>query len=171
MIAITAGAALLLALAAPTTETAPTPAPDALASLAPLEGRLEGEGWMRRGPGEPQRFRGKEIVERRLDGKLLTVEGIHRSGEPEHVVHHAFAIIAPKADRLRFLSFLADGRSGDYDAELKDGTFVWGFENSEQGRVRFSISIKQDQWHEVGEASRDGAHWFQFFEMTLHRSQ
>jgi hypothetical protein len=35
-----------------------------------------------------------------------------------------------------------------------------------------SFTIKRtdkDEWHEMGETSRDGKSWHQFFEMVLHR--
>ena len=166
--------ALTVAGADTTLQSASSPPPlDAMASLAILEGRWEGEGWMRQGPGEPRRFHGKETVERRLDGRLIIVEGVHSGGSPEHVVHHAFAVIShnPSTGRFRFQSFLADGRSGDYEGELKDGAFVWGFDQPQQGRMRFSIHVRDNQWHEIGESSRDGITWTQFFEMTLSKSK
>jgi hypothetical protein len=171
---ICGGALLSLALAAiEPSQSPPKPSPptEAMAALSALEGRWAGEGWMRQGPGEPQSFRGQETVEKRLAGQLLTIEGIHRAGQPEHVVHHAFAVISYNAStgRFRFLSFLADGRAGDYEGQLKDGAFVWGFENPQQGQVRFTIRVSNEEWHEIGEATRDGLQWSQFFEMKLRR--
>lgn len=138
--------------------------------LSFFEGHWEGEGWMRQGPGEPQHFRGTETVESRLDGRVLVVEGVHRDAESDAVVHHAFATIFHDASNnvYRFRSHLADGRSGDYEATLEGGVFVWGFQAG-PGRIRYTIRVEGDAWKEVGFFSMDGENWNPIFEMNLRR--
>lgn len=159
-----------------TARAAPPAAPSkdaglaAMKSLSFLVGRWEGDGWVKQGPGEPQRFHGVETVQAKLDGRLLVIEGVHRGGTPEHVVHEAFALVsAQPGGGYRFQSFLADGRATDARAELAaDGTFVWTLELP-QVRVRYTIRVTGDTWSEVGESSRDGKTWAQMFEMKLTR--
>ena len=48
--------------------------------------------------GQRRTFKGTEVVQRRLDGLLLTIEGLHRgqvgdTGQ-EVVVHNAFALVS-----------------------------------------------------------------------------
>ena len=146
---------------------------DAMKAVSFLAGRWEGEGWMRQGPGDPQSFRSLELIESRLDGRVLIVEGIHHGGDPEEIVHHALATISydPEAALYRFRSHLASGESGDYQqAQLEDDAFVWGFEVPGRGRVRYTIRVEDDLWREVGEFSPDGERWNQFFEMNLRRT-
>ncbi len=162
-----------LALGTASAETAPPdPGVEAMRAVGFLQGHWQGEGSVRRGPGEPVRFKSKETVEARLDGRILTVEGRHHDvASPERVVHHAFAVISydAAAGRYHFRSYLADGHDGDYPAELKDGAFVWSMEHPQAGHIRYAIRVKDGRWSETGESSRDGVSWSPFFEMTLAR--
>lgn len=143
----------------------------AMAALPELEGRWKGEGWIRRGPGEPHAFSSEEIVGSRLDGQILLVEGIHRSqDDPSRQVFHAFAVLSydPEDDTYRFRTHTAEGRGGDFQGRVEDGAFVWGHEGP-QRQIRYTLRIEGDTWHEVGEVSSDGETWNQFFEMTVER--
>ena len=134
---------LLVALSAPASHPAESQEPEAgetssaeevrqaMAALPDFEGRWKGEGWIRRGPQEPHPFLSEEIVETRLDGQILLIEGIHHSKEdPSRKVLHAFAVLSydPEADRYRFRSHTAEGRGGDFKGRLEDGAFIWGHE-------------------------------------------
>ncbi|MBZ0110852.1 MAG: hypothetical protein K8J08_00180 [Thermoanaerobaculia bacterium] len=169
----------LLALALPSSVSAqdpPPPASDeglaAMQEIAFLIGEWHGSGWMRRGPAEPQPFESTETIEGRLDGRVLLVEGLHRSKETGEVVHSALAVISydPKKGEYRFRSYLADGRSGDYSAQLENGNFVWNMDVP-NGKIRYTIAVKDDGWNEKGEYSADGASWNHFFQMDLERVQ
>ena len=141
----------------------------AMRAIGFLEGSWEGEGWSRQGPGEPQPFRSTEVVESRLEGRVLIVEGRHYGLESGEVVHHALATISydSTTGRYSFRSHLASGRSGDFEADLIDGEFIWGMEIPSRGRIRYTIRIEDDRWHEVGEFSADGEQWHQTFQMDL----
>ena len=154
----------------------PTPSParlEAMRRLAFLEGTWKGEGWMQMGP-QRRTFRGTETVTRKLDGLALLVEGLHHGGPPgaERVVHQTLAVLAAQDDgTYSFHTWLATGSSGIHKGEWKDGAFLWTLENPMQGKVRFTIRLDaQGRWYEIGEASRDGASWTQFFEMTLAKA-
>lgn len=143
---------------------------EAMNAIAFLEGRWEGSGWMQRGPEERHTFTSTESVERRLDGRLLIVEGLHH-GPNDEVVHHAMAVISydDGEGTYRFRSYMAGGEANDCEGALSDGAFVWGM-RTERGRVRFTITVEDDAWHEVGHFSPDdGGSWLPFFEMTLER--
>lgn len=153
------------------------PDPAALAEMAKLNflvGNWEGEGWM--DMGTRNAFRSSEIIERKLGGMLLLIEGKHfarMSGQQtDTVVHHALAIISwdPQAKLYRFRSNLANGRSGDYTGIFNDGAFIWHM-TQPQGQMRYTIRLNDEgQWFEIGERSTDGATWTKFFEMTLTKS-
>lgn len=150
---------------------APDPGLGAMKAVAMLEGRWEGGGSMRQGPGEPDRFVGEETVESRLDGRVLLIEGKHWTPDRSRVVHHAFAVVSydPAKQGYRFSSHLANGRGGDFPGRMEDGAFIWEMDTP-GGRIRYTIRIDGDRWHEVGHIERQGQ-WSQFFEMELRRKR
>lgn len=145
------------------------PGREAMKAVSVMAGTWEGGGWMRRGPGEPDRFVGEETVESRLDGRVLLVEGKHWTPDRSRVVHHAFAMLSydPARKGYRFSTHLANGRGGDFPGRMEDGALIWEMD-SPGGRVRYTIRIEGDRWHEVGHIERQGQ-WSQFFEMELRR--
>src|SRR5262249_48103511 len=69
---------------------------EAMKKLDFLVGQWKGEGWMEFAPGQRRTFKGAEVVQRKLDGLLVSMDGEHRGqvggkGE-EVVVHSAFAL-------------------------------------------------------------------------------
>lgn len=157
---------LLLAQAPPPV----APVPEAMLRVGPMAGRWAGEGWIRRGPGEPERFKGTETVESRLGGHVLVVEGRHLDPKDGRLVHHAFATITYDTAKAayRFRSHLANGLSGDHPAEWKEGAFIWSMELPRVGTMRYTIRIKDGLWDEIGEMQREGV-WNKFFEMRMKR--
>ena len=147
---------------------------DAMKKLDFLVGDWKGEGWMEFAPGQRRTFKGTEVVQSKLDGLLLTIEGLHRgqvSGKAEEVtVHNAFTVVSydDKAKRYRFQAYTARGNYEDAEAKVADGQLVWRMKVPQFGEVRYTI--KRDdkaRWFEVGEVSQDGKEWRKFFEMTL----
>lgn len=147
------------------------PGSAAMAAVSFLVGNWEGSGWMRRGPGEPQRFQSLEIVESRLGGAILTIEGRHWDSDPNVFVHHAFAVLSPNAaaDGYDFRSYLADGRGGMFQGRVAAGDFIWEMSPPDGSKIRYTIHVEGTKWHEIGEMSRDGKTWMQFFQMDLER--
>lgn len=160
---------LLLSIFAATSAPAVDPALTAMQQLPVLDGRWEGEGWIRMGPGEPTKFVGEEFVERRLDGHVMVIEGRHLLPDRSQVVHHALAFVTwdATAKQYRFRSHVAGRGSGDHKGYMENGAFVWENESA-SGLVRFRITVKDDTWHEVGHVQR-GDKWYPMFEMTLKR--
>jgi hypothetical protein len=156
--------------------TAPAAQREAMKKLDFLVGRWKGEGWMEFAPGQRRTFKGTEVVERKLDGLLLAIEGLHRgqvgAKKEEVVVHHAFALVSydAKAKRYRFQAFTSRGNYEDAEAKVSKGRLVWGMKVPKFGEVRYTI--KRDdkgRWFEVGEVAPEGKKWRTFFEMTLKR--
>ena len=156
--------------------TAPAAQRDAMKKLDFLLGQWEGEGWMEFAPGQRRTFKGTEVVQSKLDGLLLAVEGRHLGqlgGEgKEVVVHTAFGLVSydDKAKRYRFQAFTGRGNSEDTEAKVTEGQWVWGMKVPQFGDVRYTIKLdEKGRWFEVGEVSQDGKAWRKFFEMTLER--
>jgi hypothetical protein len=145
----------------------------AIGKLEFMVGRWTGEAWMQRGSERVQTTM-TETVERKLDGAVLQVEGrgvIPAAGGAEpRVVHHAFAVISfdARAGTYGLRSYLANGLFGDFDLTLIPGGVSWSREVP-GGRVRNTARIASDEWHEVGEFSRDGVTWTPIMEMRLRR--
>jgi hypothetical protein len=140
-------------------------------AVAGMVGTWTGEGWIRMGPGEPIPFDSKETVESRLGGEALVVEGEHHAKADGRLVHHALALLSHDAEAgvYRFRTQVAGRGPGDFEGRVEDGAFVWGGAMG-PGQMRYTIRIEGDAWSEVGEFSRDGETWNQFFEMNLKRT-
>jgi hypothetical protein len=148
----------------------PGPAIEAVKQVAFLEGNWTGEGWIQMGQGPREEFTQVETVELKVDGSILQIEGIgHTKGENPEKVHHALALIAfdPVGSTLIFSSFVAGRPRLDVVPEVTENGFTWGFSPPNGGQIRYSLTVENDTWHEVGEYSPDGQSWFQFFEMRL----
>jgi hypothetical protein len=151
----------------------PDPAPtlEAMKKAAFLAGDWQGSGWMQMGPAKEE-FTQTESVKTMLDGAILLVEGIGMSkAAPAEKIHHAVGVIAydPLTKEYRFSPFVAGRSPMSVKAEIGDGTLVWGFQPQPNIHVRYTITVKDGAWHEIGEYSPDGTNWSQFFEMTLTR--
>ena len=103
---------------------------------------------------------------------MFLVEGIGKDKQGQ-VAHHALAFFHfDKAHQeFRVKAFRKDGSYVDAKGEMKDGAFVWGFDQP-QGKVRFTLKLNEKgQWFEMGEFSQDGKSWRLFLEMTLDKAK
>jgi len=144
-------------------------------NLAYMIGKWQGTGWIER-DGQRQTFAGSETLQSKLGGIVLLVEGSFTGkvvgGTEEVPVHETLGIISydEQAKTYRFRSYLATGRSGEYELQLMADGWQWGFQFP-QGRVRYTFTLSgKNDWFEIGEFSQDGQTWRKFFEMTLKRS-
>jgi hypothetical protein len=138
------------------------------------EGKWTGEGTMQQGPGPAKKSTVEENIELKLDGMVLTVEGIGKMADGADrgkVVHHAFAVLYydQVTQKYKFRSHLIDGRSTDAWFDVTgDNKYQWGFDVP-AGKIRYTIIIDaaSKKWNEIGEFSSDGNSWNKFFEMNL----
>ncbi len=136
--------------------------------LENMIGQWKGAGWILQG-SQRETFAGTEIVQRKIDGLALLVEGNFKNAEGR-TIHETLAVLAfdPQAKGYRFRTYLAAGRSGEHDFKITADGYEWGFQTP-AGTVRYFIKISAEAWHETGEFSRDGKNWMKFFEMKLDR--
>jgi hypothetical protein len=157
----------------PKPPTGPAAQREAMKKVDFLVGQWKGEGWMEFAPDQRRTFKGTEVVQSKLDGLLLTVEGLHRGkvGDKEDVVvHNAFGLLSydDKGKRYRFQAFTGRGDFEDTEAKVTEKEMVWGMKIPQFGDVRFTVKLDdKGRWFEVGEVSQDGKEWRKFFEMTL----
>lgn len=118
-----------------------------------------------------------ERAQWKLGGAALLVEGRGTMRDPETgdetVVHDALGVIRYDAatQSLRMHAFRADHPPVESPIEVLDnGDLRWGFEPAPGHTMRFTITLTDDTWVEVGEYSPDGGTtWMQVLEMDLFR--
>jgi hypothetical protein len=54
-------------------------------------------------------------------------------------------------------------------SDVGSNTFTWSYEPQAGIRIRYVITVADATWREIGEFSRDGKAWTQFFAMTLKK--
>lgn len=129
-----------VAASAAAQEADPAAAQAGIARLDFMVGRWRGQGWQQRG-NERVQTQMLEVVERKLDGAVLLVEGrgtIPVLGAEDRVVHHALGLISfdPSTGTYPLRSYLATGQSGDFVVSLlEDGSVSWTIEVP-GGRIR-----------------------------------
>jgi hypothetical protein len=154
------------------------PRPDAqiaaMARLGYMVGTWSGDGSMDVG-GKTVSFRGTEVVQSKLAGTALLVEGSFFAKAPgaesEVPVHTTLGIISfdPKTEKYRFTTWLATGTSGDRELRVIPDGWQWEIK-SPRGVVRYVTKFTEaGEWFEIGERSSDGTTWQKFFEMKLHK--
>lgn len=145
--------------------------------FASWAGHWQGEGWMQMGPGQRHSSRVDEYITYKLDSTLILVEGIGKvtdSTQQERIVHEALALLNYDqfTQQYKFRTFLRDGRGTDAWLKIIGANkFQWGFEIPTGGQTRYTLTIdpQQGTWKEIGEFSRDGNTWMNFFEMNLKK--
>jgi hypothetical protein len=144
----------------------------AMAKLDYMVGNWQGTGSMKMGE-RTVTFRGGELVQKKLDGTVLLVEGSFFSKPPgaeaEVPVHTTLGVISfdAKAGKYRFTTWLANGGSGERELVLLPDGWQWEASNP-HGTVRYTMRRGPNgEWVETGERTTDGKTWQPFFEMTL----
>ena len=144
----------------------------AMSKLGYLIGSWKGTAVVQAGPGQATEVTQTEVVESRLDGLVLVVEGLGKAMKPgEPVVHHAVGLISYDvlARQYQVVAYRQDGQSVIATGKfLDDGNFQWGFELPGR-QVRYHMGRLQGDWFETGEFSIDGKTWTTFIEMQLKR--
>jgi hypothetical protein len=128
---------------------------------------------MMRGPGQRAEFNQTEVVQKKLDGTLITIDGDGRDkSNPDRSIHNAFAVFTyvPETKQYRFQPYLP-GHQLDVSPTVSDHSWTWGFD-APYGKTRFTLDFADGSWHEIGEFSRDsGQTWAKNFEMTLTKAK
>ena len=169
-------AASALAATPPPAASPPGPSPkEQMAALQFLVGEWEGEAWSQMGKGPREISQVRELVEWKIDGELLLLQGRGTQRDAatgaERVVHEAMAVVAwdPGAQKHVMWTYRAGAAPTIPQVTVGDDTVVWGFDTP-RGKVRFTMRLdEQGRWVESGEYSADGAKWTEFLGMTLSR--
>ena len=146
----------------------------AMRRLDYMVGDWEGEGWTVMN-GERHTFRGGELIQRKLGGIALLVEGAFFSrpagSEQETPSHTTLGVISydPRTQTYRFRTWLARGMAGERELTLIADGWQWEIRYP-KGVIRYVMKLTPaGEWFEIGERSEDEKAWQKFFEMRLRK--
>lgn len=147
---------------------------DAIAPIAWMAGEWRGEATMQR-PEGASRTASWERVILAAGGTALLVQGRHHrieaDGKPGEAVHDTAGLLVyrPKLGKHVFMTQLANGRGGEFDARVEGEKLIWGMPAGPGQQIRYEIQRNAaGQWVEDGFFCRGDA-CQPFFKMTLSR--
>lgn len=165
---------LILAARAAHAQMPPDPAPvlkaqrEAMQKLARMDGEWRGRAVMKLPGGGERTLIQTERVGLALDGTLRVVEGRGHDSEGR-TPFHAFAVISYDTGRSRFLMRShAQGNSGEFEITPTDSGFVWTIPAGPM-TIRYTATIRDGRWREVGVREMPGREPVPFIEMDLTR--
>jgi hypothetical protein len=139
---------------------------EAIKKLAFLSGEWKGSGWIMAEDGNRYEFDQTELVQLKLDGTALLIEGQGISNRK--VMHDALAVVTYNLQDKNYSlrTWLTTRQGGEFKGEFIDNMFYW----YPGDNIRYIIYLNEKgQWYEKGEYNSGGDNWFQFFEMTLDK--
>jgi hypothetical protein len=143
--------------------------PAEICELSPLIGEWVGSGWYMSPAGDKSAFDSTEEIHTDLDGRILIMHGLQKSGG--QIVNSALTIFSydSKAAQYKFSTYLANGYGDDYEMQSTGkGGFIWKMMMGPT-QVRYTVDIQGNTWLETGERSDDGQNWTKFFQQDLRR--
>jgi hypothetical protein len=139
---------------------------EAMKALAFLDGEWRGTARAREVPGEMAHT---ERVGTLLDGTIRLVEGraYDDSGKTQF---NAFAVISyDPVKRTYSMRSWAMGFVGDYPLTVRPDGFSWSHPAGPGAMVRYNATIRDGEWHEVGERVASGAAPVRTVELKVRR--
>lgn len=141
---------------------------DALKKLPAMDGTWRGTARILEMDGKWKEHVQTERVGSMLDGTLKVIEGTGYDADGKKVFN-AFALITwdPGKQAYSFRSYTS-GRSGDFKFEPSDTGFVWEIPAGPM-TIRYTATVSDGKWHEVGDRIAPGQEPVRFIEMNLTR--
>jgi hypothetical protein len=141
---------------------------EAMAHLSVMDGVWRGPAWTILPSGQKHSITQTERIGPFLDGSIKVIEG--RGYEPDGKVgFNAFGIVSyDPATKTYSLHSHAQGRVGDFVLKPITDGYVWEIPAGPM-TIRYTATIKDGTWLEVGDRIMPGKEPVRFFEMTLKR--
>lgn len=139
----------------------------AMQALAMMDGQWRGPAWFLAPDGQRQyELTQTERAGPFLDGAVKVVEG-RGYGPDGRVTFNAFAVISfnPATGRYGMRSY-AQGQEADATVDPMPDGLRWAIPTA---HIRYTITIKDGVWHEIGERAPPGQPVVKFLEMRLQR--
>jgi hypothetical protein len=141
----------------------------AMMKLGALDGLWRGTGWIKDRPADaPRQLTQTLRAGSLLDGtlKLLEIRGYQADGA---IGFHAFNTISFDSQKNSYVIIArAGGRSGNFSFEVTADGYIWYIGDGKQG-LRYTATVKDDSWTEVGESLTPGSAPVRVSEWTLRR--
>ena len=139
-----------------------------MAPLAYMDGVWRGEAWTILPSGQKHTITQTERIGPFLDGSVKVIEGCGY-GEDGKVSFNAFGILSYDPEKKSFsMRSYAQGRSGDFKLTPTADGNVWEIPAGPM-TIRYTATIKDGMWREVGDRIVEGKEPVRFFEMNLKR--
>ncbi len=140
----------------------------ALQPLAFMDGVWRGQASTTLPDGTTHAVTQTERIGPLLDGSIKVIEGRGYNADGS-TGFNAFAVLSYDlaAKAYHFRSW-AMGQSGDFEFTPQDDGYTWEIPAGPM-TIRYTATIKDGSWHEVGDRILAGKPPVRFFEMTLHR--
>lgn len=140
----------------------------ALAPLAYLDGEWRGKATMTMPDGSTHEVTQTERVGPLLDGAVKLIEGRGYNADGS-TGFNAFAVLSWDPDRKAFnFRSHAMGQAGDFEFQPNADGYIWKIP-ARPVTIRYTATIKNGKWREIGERIVEGQKPVQFFEMNLTR--
>lgn len=140
----------------------------AMSKLAFMDGHWRGTAWTLLPSGEKHTLIQTERVGPFLDGAIRVIEGRGHDQDGK-VVFNAFGTISYNpATKGYTLHSYAMGNVGNFALTPNEGGFVWEIAAG-PATIRYTATIKDDTWNEVGDRMLPGKPAVRFYEMNLKR--
>ncbi len=161
-------ASVAIGQARPDPKAAITAQRDAMTRLAFMDGAWRGNAWIILPSGERHELTQTERVGSTLDGTIKVIEG--RGYEEDGTVGFgALGIISYDQETKSYtMRSYAQGQVGDFVITPTEDGFTWEIPAGPV-TMRYSATVKEETWHEVGERLMPAKDPVRFFEMTLTR--
>lgn len=166
-------AASTTAFADPAPKVQPVkPTPGLAAAMAKLDfmrgvwaGPAKGVGM----DGKPYAVTQTERMGRMLGGDIVVIEGRGYMSDGS-TGFNAFAVVSfdPRSQKYELRSY-AQGQAGTFELKLTADGYVWEIPAGPDAIIRFTATVKDKHWREVGEYIAKGKPAMQTFEMNLTR--
>jgi hypothetical protein len=167
-------AAAVLILTAPATAQPPDPAAlqaaqrEAMAKLSLMDGVWRGTAWTLTPAGRHDVVH-TERIGPFLGGAVKVIEGRAYNSDGS-TGFNAFGIVSYDPARKAYsLHSYAMGRAGDFPLDVRPDGYVWQTPAGPGAVIRYTATIREGRWREVGERIAGTAAPVRIFEMNLKR--
>jgi hypothetical protein len=141
---------------------------DAMTKLSFMDGVWRGPAWTVLPSGDKHNVTQTERIGPFLDGSVKVIEG-RGYGEDGKVSFNAFGIISFVPDKKAYsLHSYAMGQAGDFVLTPAADGYTWEIPAGPM-TIRYTATIKDKTWREVGDRIMPGQDPVRFFEMDLTR--
>jgi len=145
---------------------------DAIDKISFITGTWKGAGWLQIDT-QKLSFNQDEIIYKKANGTIIQIEGLGKDTiDSTKLIYQDFDLIYFNADsgKYQIKSLRDNGKLIDGNILFPDEhTMQWVYGNQEKGKVRYTISVRDKEYLEIGEMYVEDDNWIKFFEMVLKK--